>query len=96
MIHVVVVAGLSFCVVDAIGFRGNGDLIRRAGQATDARIERTGVLIERLLGITLGIDGNEERLDLVGEGPKHCHRVSDVAKGCWAEIGAMGVAEENQ
>jgi len=62
-------------MVDAVLARDGGDLVRRAGQTDQAWRERRGVLLHRRCIVALRIDGDEQRLKLIGFGAELVHGV---------------------
>jgi hypothetical protein len=83
--------------VDAVGARRRRDLFGRPGQADEARAEIADVSLEQLGRVALGIDGDEDQVDLLRRvGPELVDRRLHQQQRGRADVGAEGVAEIDQ
>src|SRR3546814_8972391 len=83
-------------IEDAV-FPGNrGNLLRRPGEADDARIEGRDVLGESFRCVAFRIQADEKRLNGIGDAPKHTQGAGDVGKGRRADGRALAEAEEHE
>src|SRR5438105_4371414 len=60
--------GRDFCVIDLVGVRRAADRVRAAGQPDQARMEQLYIFGQMLARVALGVDGDEQRLHIVGIG----------------------------
>jgi len=76
--------------------RGMGNLIRRAGQAGDARIEIRQIVGQHCRAVAFGIDREQMNGKPVGIGAKILQPVADVQERHRADVGAPGEAEKDE
>lgn len=100
MIHRVVAGRLRkgrFCVIDPISFGDLLDLFGRPCKPHKGGMEVAHIPGHRLDIVTLRVDGDKERLDLVGVLAQHIERGADCVKLRGANIRAKSKAEiDNQ
>src|SRR6516225_7147774 len=99
MVHDVVIRTGSGRVPHIIGtiFLGGGsDLLWRAGEPDDARVERFNVLPHYLRCISLRIDGDEEWLNLCGSLPKFLESRGDRKQRGRTATWTEGIPEIDQ
>jgi len=90
------VGQLYFASVDAIGPGHCGNLLFAARQPDQARVKITNVISKYLGAVTVGIDGNKQRLQLIACPTQFIQGVGHCLKVRRADIGASRVAEKNQ
>src|SRR6516164_686138 len=99
MVHDVVIRSSSGRVPHIIGtvfLGGDSDLLWRAGEPNDARVERFNVLPHYLRCISLRIDGDEERLNLCGILPKFLESRGDGKQRGRTATWTEGIPEIDQ
>lgn len=96
VVHVVIVSNHPLCIIDAIGLGRSSDLVRTPPKSDNPAIKGTRVVDKDLSGVSNRINGNEDRLNLLGEMPELRHGFGDVAESCRADIRTMRVTEEDQ
>src|SRR5437667_130628 len=72
--------------------RGRG---RITIETNERRIERRHVARQELLGVTLGIDGDEQHLHMIRVGPEFLHRRRELRKRGRAKVRTLRIAEEH-
>lgn len=87
---------LDLFVEDVKAVGGAVDLVGRSGQAHDPGLEPRHEIREDRRRVALGIDGDEERLNLRRIHAQPVHDGGDLGQRRRADIGAIGEAEEDQ
>ena len=71
VVHRIVAAGLGVLgVIDPVFLGRLTDRGSTAGQRQDRRVERRDIVFERLRGVALGVDRDEDRADVLFFGPR--------------------------
>jgi hypothetical protein len=82
--------------IDGKGAFDGGDLLARAGQADEARVEIGKIVGDYLGRVAQRIDGDEDRLDRVAVMAEQFEGLGQAQQGHRADIGALRIAEEDQ
>ncbi len=82
-----------FFVIDLEVFRRQSDLRGRAGKRQESRVEMSDVGLEDFRRVTLGVDGNEQKLHIAGFLAQIVHGLRHYLHRCRADVGALGIAE---